>query len=74
VVTGIFVIGIEQNSAAQRAGLNEGDIIVGFGEHAVPDIDALHRLLTDHHAEARVPLTILRGTEKLVLYLEPTVL
>jgi len=33
-----------------------------------------HRLLTDHHAEARVPLTILRGTEKLVLYVEPTVL
>jgi S1-C subfamily serine protease len=74
VVTGIFVVGIEQDSAAQRAGLLEGDIIVGFGDHAVPDIDVLHRILTDHRPGVPVTLTILRGTEKLVLYVEPTVL
>src|SRR5689334_8795919 len=66
VDTGIFVVGVEQDSPAQRAGVREGDIIVGLNEHPVADIDALHRLLTDHQTGARAALTILRGTEKLV--------
>jgi S1-C subfamily serine protease len=74
VGTGIFVVGVEQDSPAQRAGVWEGDIIVGLDEHPVADVDALHRLLTDHRAGARATLTILRGTEKLVVYIQPTLL
>jgi S1-C subfamily serine protease len=74
VNTGIFVAGIEQNSPAQRAGVLEGDIIVGFDAHPVPDIDTLHRLLTDHQPGVRADITIVRGTEKLVLYIDPTLL
>src|SRR5689334_14172557 len=33
VDTGIFVVGVEQDSPAQRGGLREGDIIVGLNEH-----------------------------------------
>jgi S1-C subfamily serine protease len=72
--TGIFVAGVEQNSPAQSAGVREGDIIVGLDDHPVPDIDALHRLLTDHQPGVRAGLTVLRGAEKLVLYIEPTLL
>jgi S1-C subfamily serine protease len=72
--TGVFVTGIEQNSAAQQAGVLEGDIIVSFDDHTVPDIDALHRLLTDHEPGARASVTIIRGTEKLVLYIIPTLI
>jgi len=72
--TGVFVTGVEQNSAAQRAGVLEGDIIVSFDIHAVPDIDALHRLLTDHEPGARASLAIIRGTEKLLLYITPTLI
>jgi len=72
--TGVFVTGVEQNSAAQRAGVLEGDIIVSFDNHAVPDIDALHRLLTDHEPIARASLAIIRGTEKLLLYISPTLI
>jgi S1-C subfamily serine protease len=71
--TGIFVVSVEQNSPAVRAGLREGDFIVGFNQHPVPDIDALHRILTDHRAGVRAELTILRGTEKVVLRIEPSV-
>jgi S1-C subfamily serine protease len=74
VETGIFVSNVELNSPALRAGVREGDLIVGFDTHPVPDIDALHRLLTDHPPVTRAQLTILRGAEKLVLYIEPTLL
>jgi len=70
VASGVFVVGVEQNSPAQRAGLQEGDIIVAFDDHAVPDIDALHRLLADHEPGIRAALTIVRGTEKRVLLIQ----
>jgi S1-C subfamily serine protease len=72
VSTGIFVVSVEQNSPAQRAGLREGDFIVGFDDHAIADIDALHRILADYEPQSRVPLVVLRGTEKLVLQIEAT--
>jgi len=72
VATGIFVVSVEQNSPAQRAGLREGDFIVGFSDHPVADIDALHRALADYQPGSRVPLVVVRGTEKLVLPVEAT--
>src|SRR5215471_11224082 len=71
VSTGVFVISLEQNSPARRAGLQEGDIIVALGADPIPDIDSLHRRLTDHHHGREVTLTVLRGTEKLVLKVTP---
>jgi S1-C subfamily serine protease len=69
--TGIFVVSVEQNSPAQRAEVREGDIIVALGDRPAPDIDALHRLLTDYQAGTPVSLTVVRGTEKLVLPIDP---
>ncbi len=74
VASGIFVVSLEPNSPAQRGGLREGDIIIGFNEHSVPHIDALHRLLTDHQPGIPAELTVLRGTEKLSLRVQPVVL
>jgi S1-C subfamily serine protease len=74
VNTGVFVASVERNSAAERAGLKEGDFIVGLDSQAVPDIDALHRLLTDYEPGTEIAMTLLRGTEKLVLHLSPAVL
>jgi S1-C subfamily serine protease len=69
--SGIFVVNVEQDSPAQRAGVRDGDIIVALHDQTVPDIDALHRLLADYRKGERIRLTLLRGTEKLVLYIEP---
>jgi len=73
VSSGVFVAGIEPDSPAARAGLREGDLIVGFNDQPIPDIDALHRALTDYESRARANLTVLRGTEKIVLDIAPLV-
>ena len=73
VSSGVFVAGIEPDSPAQRANLREGDLIVGFNDQPIADIDALHRALTDYHPGARVTITVLRGAEKIVLDIAPLV-
>jgi len=69
--TGILVASVEPNSPAQRAGLRDGDIIVAFADQPVPDIDALHRLMTDVQVGIESPLTVLRHTDRLVLPITP---
>jgi S1-C subfamily serine protease len=71
VESGILVVSIEPNSPAQRAGLRDGDIIVGFDGQPVAAIDDLHRLLTEAHVGARAVLTIIRRVDKLVLEVVP---
>jgi S1-C subfamily serine protease len=65
--TGILVVSVEPNSPAQRAGLQEGDVILAYDGQPTPGIDDLHRLLTETTLGIASPLTILRGVEKRVL-------
>jgi len=71
IESGILVVSIEPHSPAQRAGLIEGDVIVGFGDQTIGSIDALHRLLTHEQVGQRAPLTILRRNDKLTLTIVP---
>ena len=69
--SGILVVSIEPHSAAQQAGLREGDVIVEFDGQPVAAIDDLHRLLTEARVGAHLPLTVLRRAERLVLDVVP---
>src|SRR5436189_766977 len=71
VSSGVFVAGIEPDSPAQRANLREGDLIVGFNDQPIAHVDALHRALTDYEPGVRANLTVLRGTEKIMLNIVP---
>src|SRR5437870_4557369 len=71
VESGVVVLSIEGNSPVQRAGLREGDVIVGLGSKPVGGIDDLHRLLSDVPAGVTTEVTVLRRTEKLVIALVP---
>jgi S1-C subfamily serine protease len=53
--------------------LRDGDMIIGWNDQPVADVDALHRALADHHSGIRASVTVLRGTEKLTLKIEPSV-
>ena len=65
------MISLEENSAAAKAGVQEGDIIVGFANQPAPDIDALHRLLATLELRVAVPIEIMRGTERFVFDVSP---
>jgi S1-C subfamily serine protease len=69
--TGVRAMQIEKGSPAQRAGLQEGDLIIGLGGEAVSGVDDLHRLLIGHEAVRETPLVVIRRTERLDLAILP---
>jgi S1-C subfamily serine protease len=71
VASGIMVISYDGNSPAKKAGVLEGDIIVGFDDHSIAGIDDLHKLLTEDRIGHKSSLMVMRGTEKLSLEVVP---
>ena len=68
---GVLVVGLDPGGPAERAGLEEGDLILGLDGHPVGDIDDLHRLLTEERVGIKVPMRILRRPEILTLPILP---
>lgn len=68
---GVLVVDVDPGGPANRAGLEEGDIILGLDGHDVAGIDDLHRLLTEERVGAKVPLRVLRRPEILTLPIVP---
>src|SRR3989449_5129959 len=69
--SGVLVTGVESGSPAERAGLKQGDIIVGFAGHMVRGIDDLHRLLATDRIGIATTVTVLREAERLALPITP---
>jgi S1-C subfamily serine protease len=69
--SGVLVVSLDQGSPAQKAGVGEGDVIIGYGDQPVAGIDDLHRLLTDEQLGVRASLTVIRRAEKLRLEITP---
>ena len=70
--SGVLAISVAPGGPGARAGLREGDVIVEFNAQPIPSIDALHKLLTANQIGIESGLTIIRGTEKLVLPITPS--
>ncbi len=68
---GVLVVGIEERSPAQRAGLIEGDVVVGFAGQPLSGVDDLHRLLTEERVGRRTGISVLRGGQRLPLEIVP---
>jgi serine protease Do len=60
---GLLVQGVEDGSAAERAGLQRGDLIVEADGRGTASADDLHRAL-DSARDGSLRLTIIRGTEE----------
>lgn len=71
IETGVRVMSIESGSPAERAGIQEGDVIIAFNGENVSSIDVLHKMLTDQQLGVATPLTLLRFPEKLTLAVVP---
>jgi S1-C subfamily serine protease len=71
VESGVMAVAMDSNSPALRAGLREGDVIIGFGDQPVAGIDELHKMLTQETVGKSLPVTLIRRTEKIVLDIVP---
>jgi S1-C subfamily serine protease len=78
VESGVLVVSHDSNAAdknattpGSRAGLRTGDVIIGFDNLPIRGIDDLHKLLTDERIGKKTPLTVIRGTQRLTLEIEP---
>ena len=69
--TGVRVRQVERGGPADRAGLREGDLIVGLGDDSIAGVDDLHRLLTGHAAVRETVLKVIRLTERVDLAIRP---
>ena len=69
--TGVLVVSLEPDGPASRAGMREGDILVECAGEPVSGADDLHRLLTVERIGRRLPIGIIRGTDRLTLELSP---
>jgi serine protease Do len=61
---GVLVRDVEDGSAAARAGVARGDLIVAIAGKDVEGIDALHRALDEASGNGGLTLTVVRGTEE----------
>ena len=68
---GILVVSMDDGSPARKAGLREGDIIIGFAGEKVEGIDELHGLLTEERVGLEQRITVIRHTDKIEVGIIP---
>ena len=56
--------GSSRAARRSRAGLREGDLLVAAEGRELPDVDALHRLLTEHEVGRPLTVTVIRRTQR----------
>jgi serine protease Do len=61
---GVLVRAVEEGSAADRAGLERGDLIVAAGGRQIDRVDVLYEALDAAAPAGELELTILRGTDE----------
>jgi len=64
-------VAVEENGPAQKAGLTERDVIVGFEGHPVENMDDLHRLLSSGEPGKVASLSVIRRSIQLDLRIIP---
>jgi S1-C subfamily serine protease len=67
----LLVAGLEPGGPAERAGVREGDLVLGFDGRPVEGIDDLHRLLTEEAAGRSVELRLLRRGRPVTVRVAP---
>jgi serine protease Do len=61
---GVLIRAVEENSPADRAGLERGDLIVAIGGQEIERMDALYEALEAARSDGSLELGIVRGTDE----------
>jgi S1-C subfamily serine protease len=67
----LFVVRVEPDSPASRAGVTDGDFIVAFNDVPLESSDELFRMLTDEKIGIFQHLTVIRNADKIDLRITP---
>lgn len=65
---GLLVLSILPNSAAQAAGLQIGDVLIGVAGRSFTRPDDLRRYLQENQTNQSIPLQVWRGGQQFVVY------
>ncbi len=68
---GVLILNVEPDSPAARAGLREGDLLVGFKNQTVTSLDDLQRLMVGSEIGVKSVLVIVRHRFRLELEVVP---
>jgi S1-C subfamily serine protease len=72
VDSGVLVTSVEKGSPAERAGLRDGDILVGLGGVPIASVDELHRVLRGDKVGESLAVDLLRGTARITAHVRPS--
>ncbi len=61
---GVLVRAVQEDSAAERAGIERGDLIFAAGGNDIERIDGLYEALDGARSEGRLELGVLRGSDE----------
>lgn len=67
---GLLVRGVQDDSPASHAGLRQGDLIVGAGDHGVTRLEDLHSALDEAAGGGSIILHVVRATEEVDVVVE----
>jgi len=63
--TGVFVVTVDENSPANKAGLQKGDIVIGVGNKQIETVLDLKVVLYEYNAGDRINVKILRDGKEM---------
>jgi serine protease Do len=65
--TGAYIASVDKGGAAERAGIQPKDIVIGLGDYKVSNVTDLTRALRNFSAGDTTTVTVLRGGKELTL-------
>jgi predicted metalloprotease with PDZ domain len=68
--TGVLVLSVQEDSAAEEAGLQTGDVILAIGDDEVTDTIGLHEVLNDFEPGDEVAVRIMREQSEQTINVE----
>lgn len=68
-ITGVWVSGIQKNSAADEAGIKIGDVIIAINEVSIADVASLQETIARHRPGDKVEVKVERDSEIEILNL-----
>ncbi len=67
----VEVVNVAPNGPGALGGLRVGDLVISIGGHDTANVDEIHRFLSEWPIGKPVPLTVIRGQERLEVSVKP---